>query len=112
MIRSKGIAPCGLACAVCSETCPGCRDDGCIGKEWCKNLKCCRSRGLSGCWECADFPCQGGMLDKLRVRAFAMFAREHGTELLLDCLERNERAGIVYHCPGKLVGDYDIPKTE
>ena len=27
-------------------------------------------------------------------------------EELLDCLERNEKAGIVYHCEG-IMGDYD-----
>jgi hypothetical protein len=112
--RSKGIAYCGLACAVCSEnaSCVGCRDDGCAGKEWCKNLKCCRTRGIDGCWDCKDFPCSGTMLDKLRVRAFASFVKQHGGDLLLDCLERNERAGIKYHYPGMITGDYDIPESE
>ncbi len=26
--------------------------------------------------------------------------------MLLDCLERNEKNGIIYHCEG-IVGDYD-----
>ncbi len=114
MNRSKGIAYCGLACAACeqNETCLGCRDDGCTGREWCKNLTCCKARGLSGCWECDQFPCRGTMLDKPRVRIFATFVKEHGAEALLDCLERNERVGIKYHYPGKLVGDYDVPQTE
>ncbi len=52
------------------------------------------------------------MLDKPRIRAFASFIKQHGEELILDCLERNERAGIKYHHPGKLTGDYDIPESE
>ena len=114
MDRQKGIAYCGLACAACSENadCPGCRDDGCKDKNWCKNLRCCRERGLNGCWECAEFPCRGGMLDNVRIRAFAGFVKRFGVERILDCLERNEKAGIVYHYPGKLNGDYDKHGTE
>jgi hypothetical protein len=114
MDRQKGIAYCGLACAVCSENtqCTGCRNDGCIEKEWCFNLKCCRSKQLNGCWECENFPCSGNMLDKVRVRAFASFVKRYGEETLLNCLEKNEHSGIVYHHPGKLTGDYDVPQTE
>jgi hypothetical protein len=111
--RDKGLAYCGLACCVCSESaaCAGCRSEGCGGKEWCKNFKCCRERGLDGCWECDEFPCEGGILDKVRIRAFAEFIRENGEEELMDCLERNEKAGMVYHYEGRLVGDYDTPGT-
>ncbi len=52
------------------------------------------------------------MLDKMRVRAFARFIREYGETKLMDCMETNERAGIVYHYPGQLIGDYDVPQTE
>jgi hypothetical protein len=52
------------------------------------------------------------MLDKVRIRAFAAFARSYGVEALLDCLERNEQAGMIYHHPGKLTGDYDTAETE
>ena len=52
------------------------------------------------------------MFDKTRVRAFALFIKQHGKELLLDCLEKNERDGIRYHHPGKLTGDYDLTETE
>ena len=44
--------------------------------------------------------------DKIKARAFAEYARRFGVEELLDCLERNEKAGIVYHREG-IMGDYD-----
>ena len=112
--RTKGIAYCGLACAVCSEneTCVGCRNEGCSDKKWCKNFNCCKEKGLNGCWECKDFPCQGGMLDKIRIRAFARFIKEYGEDELLNCLERNEKNGVIYHHEGKLTGDYDKYDTE
>lgn len=113
MDRSKGIAYCGLACAVCGENanCAGCRNDGCANREWCKNRNCCIEKGIAGCWECDTFPCSGTMLDKPRIRAFASFIKLRGEEFLLDCLEKNERAGTQYHHPGKLTGDYDVPET-
>jgi len=52
------------------------------------------------------------MLDNIRIRAFARFAGKYGPEFLLDCLLRNEEAGIEYHYPGQLNGDYDVPETE
>jgi hypothetical protein len=114
MDRQKGIAFCGLACAVCSKgnDCVGCRDEGCKDREWCKNLQCCKAKNINGCWECEEFPCTGTMLDNRRIRAFARFAREYGEEFLLDCLGKNEKTGIIYHYPDQLNGDYDIPETE
>ena len=52
------------------------------------------------------------MLDKLRVRTFAKFIGEYGEEKLMECLERNEKNGLVYHYAGQIIGDYDIPTTE
>lgn len=111
---NNSIAYCGLACCICTEntTCPGCRNDGCKNKEWCKNYNCCREKGLNGCWECGDFPCEGNMLDKLRIRTFARFVKEYGEDELVRCLLRNKENGIVYHYDGQLIGDYDIGKTE
>ena len=107
----KGLACCGLACAVCSEnaSCAGCRDGGCAGKDWCQNRRCCLEKGFAGCWECGAFPCDAPMLQKRRVRAFAAFVREYGETRLLSCLEAGEKAGLRYHYPGELVGDYDRP---
>lgn len=114
MEKEKGIAYCGLACCICSENynCVGCRNSGCKDKEWCKPFNCCKQKGLNGCWECAEFPCSNEMHDKLRVRTFAKFIGEYGEEMLMQCLERNEKNCIIYHYNGQLLGDYDIPTTE
>lgn len=107
--KEKGIAYCGLACAICGQNknCAGCRNDGCKDKEWCKNFNCCKEKKINGCWECDNFPCEDGMLDKLRIRAFAEFIKDNGEEEFLRCLEKNEKNGIVYHYDGTLFGDYD-----
>ncbi|MFA6309257.1 MAG: DUF3795 domain-containing protein [Clostridia bacterium] len=112
--RELGVSFCGLACAICheNENCVGCRNDGCSGKDWCKDLKCCIEKGINGCWECADFPCTGGMHDKMRVRTFAKYIKDNGEDKFLDCIINNENAGVIYHYPGELLGDYDQFETE
>ena len=51
--------------------------------------------------------CRKGLYaDKIKARAFAEYARRFGVDELLDCLEKNEKAGIVYHREG-IIGDYD-----
>ena len=114
MEKQKGIGYYGLACAICSENtnCAGCRNGGCKNKDWCKNLRCCKEKGLDGCWECEEFLCEESTVNTIRIRAFARFIKKYGTDFLLQCLEKNERDGMIYHYPGKFTGDYDIPKTE
>ena len=114
MDESKGLAYCGLACCVCGENaaCAGCKNDGCGDRENCVPRVCCLKKGLKGCWECADFPCDTPMLQKTRVRAFDRYIRRYSEKALLSALGRNERAGIRYHYAGRLVGDYDAPQTE
>lgn len=46
------------------------------------------------------------MLSKIKPYAFSQFAKRYGKEALLDCLEQNEKNGIVYHREG-ITGDYD-----
>ena len=43
---------------------------------------------------------------KIKPYGFSLFAKRYGEEALLDCLERNEKNGVVYHRQG-IVGDYD-----
>lgn len=114
MVRERGLAYCGLACCLCGSRadCPGCREEGCEARGWCKNFNCCREKRLSGCWECEAFPCEDSMLDKLKPRAFSKFVRQYGEEMLLDCLEKNEKAGVIYHIPGSITGEYDAVGSE
>ena len=111
MDRTKGIAYCGLACYLCNEhaDCAGCKSGACVQAAACKNRRCCLEKGLEGCWECAQFPCQGMLVDSQRTRAFVRFVESYGVEKLMDCLEQNEKNGLVYHYPGRLTGDYDKP---
>ncbi len=107
MNRELGIARCGLACFLCSENdnCSGCNSDNCPDKDWCENRRCSINKGLNGCYEC-DEDCQKGLLQKIKPYGFTIFAKRYGKEALMDCLERNEKNGIVYHRHG-MIGDYD-----
>ncbi len=115
MKRELGIARCGLACCLCSENtvCKGCKKDGfaelpwCKDAEWCQNRKCAIAKDIAGCFECKPIECHKGLYaDKIKAKGFAEYARRYGLDELLDCLERNEKAGIVYHREG-ILGDYD-----
>ena len=107
MKRGLGIARCGLACCLCSESegCGGCDSGSCPDAATCEVRACSAARGLSHCYECAE-PCRRGILTKIKPRAFTEFARRFGEGRLLDCLERNEATGASYHREG-VVGDYD-----
>ena len=107
MKRELGIARCGLACCLCRENdhCPGCNAGDCPGREWCENRKCSMDKGVGHCYAC-DAECKKGMLAKIKPYGFTLFAKRYGAEALLDCLERNEQAGVVYHREG-ITGDYD-----
>ena len=107
MKRELGIARCGLACCLCSEnvTCAGCDSGECPDKDWCENRQCSLSRKIEHCYECNE-KCKKGLLSKIKPYAFTEFARRYGQDYLLDCLERNEKNGVIYHRDG-INGDYD-----
>ena len=107
MKRELGIARCGLACCLCSENerCTGCHSDGCTDKDWCVNRKCSIEKGTMHCFDCGE-DCRKGLLIKIKSYAFTLFAKRYGVRRLLDCLERNEQNGVVYHREG-IIGDYD-----
>lgn len=107
MKRNLGIARCGLACCLCSEnkTCSGCNSGECPDKEWCENRSCSISKNLEHCYSCTE-NCKKGLLGKIKPYGFTEFIRRYGEEALLDCLERNEDKGVVYHRVG-INGDYD-----
>lgn len=107
MKRELGIARCGLACCLCSENdkCSGCNSGDCPDKDWCENRKCSISKNISHCYACSE-ESRKGLLGKIKPYAFTLFVKRYGEEELLDCLERNEKKGIVYHRDG-IIGDYD-----
>ena len=45
-------------------------------------------------------------MSKIKPYGFTLFVKRFGEKELLDCLERNEKNGIVYHRDG-IHGDYD-----
>ena len=105
MKRELGIARCGLACCLCSENCSGCNSGECPDREWCENRKCSLSKSIGHCYECEE-ECRKGLLAKIKPYGFTEFVKKYGEKELLDCLERNEANGIVYHRNG-IIGDYD-----
>ncbi len=107
MKRNLGIGRCGLACCLCSENdqCCGCNSGECPDKDWCENRKCSMDLNLGHCYEC-DKDCKKGILSKIKPYGFNLFIKRFGEPELLDCLEKNEKAGVVYHKDG-INGDYD-----
>lgn len=107
MKRELGIARCGLACCLCSENtqCAGCNSDECPDKQWCENRKCSMEHKLKACYLC-DQDCRKGLLHKVKPYGFTKFIQRYGMEALLNCLEQNEKSGVVYHREG-INGDYD-----
>ena len=63
------------------------------------------SKSIGHCYECNE-ECRKGLLAKIKPFAFTEIARRYGEDALLDCLERNEKKGIIYHREG-IHGDYD-----
>ena len=107
MKRELGIARCGLACCLCSENdhCSGCNSGECSDKAWCENRRCSIEKGIAHCYDC-DAACRKGLLSKIKPFAFTVFVKRFGEEELLDCLEKNEKNGVIYHREG-IIGDYD-----
>jgi len=105
--REMGIARCGLACCLSSENdrCHGCDSEECPGVAFCANRPCSMEKGIGHCYECKE-ECTKGMLSKIKPYGFTLFIKRYGEEELLNCLERNEKNGVVYHREG-IIGDYD-----
>lgn len=107
MKRELGIAVCGLACCLCSENdvCHGCNSGECPGNDGCENRICALDKGCGHCYDCTE-NCRKGLLSKIKPYGFTQFVKRYGEQMLLDCLERNEKNGVVYHREG-IFGDYD-----
>jgi len=106
--ESYGI--CGLVCALCSysENCAGCRRK----PAECGVRECCVSKGLDYCYLCEEYPCDKDMHKSMRHKAFNAVAKNEGLHALAEYLYENYKAGIYYHKPGGLTGDYDKCETE
>lgn len=112
------VGRCGLICALCHEAtfCGGCKskNPNCAKhakKEGCYQYRCSKRKGLEGCWECDEAPCEYDMFSQehsIRNRAFVRFAKYEGVEELGKCVFRNSIYGIRYGL-GK---DYDQFETE
>jgi len=110
--KERGIAYCGLACVLCSSTdCSGCVSEIACGKD-CAIGKCAAQKGVDGCYACPDYPCDEGMLQNKRIRAFNRYAQEFGKDALIERLRINYQNGIAYHKPDESPGDYDVWETE
>ena len=107
MKRELGIARWGLACCLCSENehCHGCNSCECSDKAWCENRRCSLEKALDHCC-CCEADCRKGLLAKIKPYGFTVFAKRYGLEFLIDCLDKNEERGVVYHRQ-EIVGDYD-----
>ena len=107
MKKELGIGRCGLACCLCekNDVCGGCGSGECPDKEWCENRKCSIQKDVSHCFECG-VDCRKGLLSKIKPYGFTLFSKRFGKDDLIDCLERNEKNGVVYHREG-VFGDYD-----
>lgn len=107
MKRELGIARCGLACCLCSENvkCNGCNSNECPDNDKCENKKCSIEKNILYCYMCHE-DCKKGLLNQIKPYTFTMFMKKYGKDKLLDCLEENEKKGIVYHRNG-FNGDYD-----
>ena len=110
--KERGIGYCGLACVVCGYAdCPGCVDKIVAGND-CAIGKCAVQKGVDGCYDCPDYPCDKDMLKNKRIRAFNRFMQDFSKDALIERLYVNAQSGIEYHKPNDVVGDYDVLKTE
>lgn len=114
MKRELGVGYCGLICALCDENedCVGCKKGGCPQKDNCKNYQCCTTKNFHSCYQCTRFACQDSILHKQRIMFFCELIEEYGEKQILDCMERNENNGIVYHYSDSHLGDYDMCKSK
>ncbi len=113
MNKSKGkeipqIAYCGHHCRYCFyHDCSGCRSDNptcsyanLFQDKKCPNVKCCVSKGLTGCYECSDLSnCVHGFYSRKEeqvAKGTALFIQKYGLEKYDQTLENAIQKGIKY----------------
>ena len=100
----ESIAYCGLICKLChlSDTCGGCKltTNSCgkyLSEEGCFQYKCCLKKGLNGCWECQEFPCNKDMYSTdhdPKIKAFARCIKEDGVDQFIQYVLENIKRGL------------------
>jgi hypothetical protein len=101
------IAYCGHHCAYCPFTsCPGCRSDNAccsyatlFDDKICPNVKCCKDKGLDGCYECQGLEdCNFGFYstEERVAKAAALFIQKHGKNKYNIALRNAISDGIKY----------------
>lgn len=103
---AANIGYCGLICSLCHEAnkCDGCKsDNNCCGRhvseEGCFHFNCCVEKGINGCWECEDGPCNKDMFSEhhdVRNRTFVKVAKIEGLDNLMEYVHENQKNGIHY----------------
>ena len=99
----NSISHCGLICCFCKvkENCDCRTNNHCCKRllpEGCYQYDCCRGKGLNGCWECPNAPCDNGVFNKnnLWLRTFIKCIKEDGIENFSQYILRNFENGIIY----------------
>jgi hypothetical protein len=110
----EAIGYCGLVCKVCKNTvkppnpCKGCRSGG--GDPNCFQRICWLRKGIEGCWECKNAPCEYGYFAPSNeawtgiCRGFIQFIKKVGLREFIRLVE-NKLGRIVEY------GDFRF-KTE
>ena len=124
-IEPEMFAPCGMNCKVCYKHCYHKKPcDGCLksdrGKpEHCRKCRikdCIRKKGLSYCFECAEYPCkQIKYLEKsyrTRYGASLMDNSQSVKEKGLEAFMEQQKAN--YTCPecGGIISIHDMECSE
>ncbi|HOF34613.1 MAG TPA: DUF3795 domain-containing protein [Spirochaetota bacterium] len=102
---AESIAYCGLICRLCflADKCDGCKTDKNLcerncSDEGCFNRSCCESKGLKGCYECAEISaCIQGIFslgDMSKIKAFSICIREDGIESFVSYVISNIKKGL------------------
>lgn len=121
---ANSVAYCGLICSLCRDDVEcNCKTDNHCGKrlskEGCFQFDCCVRKGINGCWECSEAPCDKDMFSpnkterissRTKLRAFITCIKEDGIDNFAKYISNNAKNGIIYHRNG-IYGDYDL-KTE
>ena len=86
---AKTVAYCGLVCALCPppRRCE-CRTRPKPEEANCHQRNCCIKKGLDGCWQCREFPCDHGYYAKGNMWRGLNIAS-------VQCVKDNGKEGLV-----------------